>query len=112
MSHDELSQIKKLITDLDEKMIQQRSSHHSDLLKQILELKQDVSAGIKKIDENTTLTTELRQHPIFKAWDDGKTIMKFMKWGGIALIGLSTLIVAIKNGGSILKEYAKLIVKL
>jgi hypothetical protein len=28
------------------------------------------------------------------------------------LIGLSTLIVAIKNGGSILKEYAKLIVRL
>jgi hypothetical protein len=105
MSHDELSQIKNLITNLDEKMIQQRSSHHSDLLRQILAVE-------KKIDENTVMTKELREHPIFRAWNDGKTIVKFMKWGGIALIGLSTLIVAIKNGGSILKEYAKLIVRL
>lgn len=105
MSHDELSQIKNLITQLDEKMIQQRSSHHSDLLKEILGVKNEIA-------ENTRITTELRQHPIFKAWNDGKTVAKFIKYGGIAIIGLSTLIVAIKNGGSIIKEYLKLATKL
>lgn len=105
MSHDELSQIKNLITELDEKMVQQRSSHHSDLLKEILDIK-------KEIAENTKVTTELAKHPIFKAWNDGKTIVKFIKYGGIAIIGLSTLIVAIKNGGSILKEYIKFSIKI
>lgn len=104
MSHDEIKQIKDLITNLDEKMVQQRSSHHSDLLKQILSVE-------KKIDENTVMTKELREHPIFKAWNDGKTIVKFMKWGGIVLIGLSTFLVAIKNGGATIKEYLKFIVK-
>lgn len=105
MSHNEIEQIKTLITQLDEKMIQQRSSHHSDLLKQILDVKNEIK-------ENTQITSELRQHPIFKTWDDGKTIVKFVKWGGIALIGLSTLIVAVKNGGSILKEYIKIAFRL
>lgn len=101
MSHDEISQIKNLITQLDEKMIQQRSSHHSDLLREIISIK-------KEIAENTLITKELREHPIFKAWNDGKTIAKLIKWGGYALIGVSTVLVAIKNGGAILKEYIKL----
>ena len=105
MSHDEIKQIRELITNLDEKMIQQRSAHHSDLLRQIQSVE-------KKIDENTVMTKELREHPIFKAWNDGKTIVKFMKWGGIALIGISTVLVAIKNGGSIIKEYLKFAIRI
>lgn len=105
MSHDELSQLKNLIeekfVELDEKSVQQRSSHHSDLTRQILLLD-------KKIDENTKITTDLTKHPIFKAWNDGKTIAKLIKWGGYALIGVSTVLIAIKNGGAILKEYIKL----
>lgn len=105
MSHDEFSQIKSLIEDLKEQNTQQRSSHHSDLLKQIVDVK-------KEIAENTKLTIELSKHPMFKAWNDGKTIAKFIKWGGIAIIGVSTLIVAIKNGGSIIKEYLKFALKI
>lgn len=87
---------------LEEKSIQQRSGHHSDLLRHIQQIE-------KKVDENTEITKELKSHPIFKAWNDGKTIVKFIKWGGIGLIGISTLLASIKNGGTIIKEYFKLL---
>lgn len=89
---------------LEEKSIQQRSAHHSDLLRYMQQIE-------NKVDENTHITKELKSHPIFRAWNDGKVIVKFIKWGGIALIGISTLLVAIKNGGSILKEYIKISLK-
>ena len=102
MSHDEISQIKNFIRDEFEAL---KSVHHSEFTGQIIQLQ-------KEIKENTELTQKVLNHPIFKAWNDGKTIVKFMKWGGIALIGLSTLVVAIKNGGSVIKEYFKFFIRI
>lgn len=75
---------------LQEENIQHRSAQHSDLLKLIL--------------ENTKMTKEIREHPIFKAWEDGKTLYKFVKWGGLALVALSTVLLAIKNGGLFIRD--------
>lgn len=97
--------IQEQIQFLEEKSIQQRSGHYSHLLNHIQQIE-------KKVDENTQITKELKSHPIFRAWNEGKTIVKFIKWGGIALIGLSTVLVAVKNGGSIIKEYIKLAIRL
>lgn len=44
MSRDDMTEIKKIISALDEKMVQQRSAHQSDLLRQIQILE-------KKFDE-------------------------------------------------------------
>lgn len=108
MNHDEIAQIKNLITNLDEKMVQQRSSHHSDLLREIIAIKKDIETNTQVTENNSKMIVSLSAHPIFKAWDDGKILFKVIKWGGIALIGVSAVLVAIKNGANIVKDVLKI----
>lgn len=115
---DLMNYISDVVKEFDEKSIQQRSGHHSDLLRQIKELDKKIDdntrmtqENTKMMSENTRVTTDLAKHPIFKAWNDGKTIAKIIKWGGYTLIGASAVLVAVKNGGSIIKEYLRLFLK-
>lgn len=64
MSHDELSQLKHLIedkfTELDEKSVQQRSGHHSDLKKQINDMGVSIDIRMYSLEEKiASLGTEL-----------------------------------------------------
>lgn len=93
--------LEKKFKELEEIGIQQRSGHHSDLLREIQRVNKDLN---DKIDTNTKLTEDIRNHPMFKAWETGKTMWKLGKWGGLAIIGASAVLVAIKNGGEVIRD--------
>lgn len=90
MSHDDISQIKTLIEEefnkLDEKSIQQRSGHHSNLLKELKDMNTSINLRIDSMGaEITSLKAEL------SGWKLGSKI------GITVIVALGALITWVLN---------------
>ena len=89
--------IKEFLEEVKHNNVQQQSASNSQLLKMI----NDNTVITKEIKEQLQ---EIRDHQLFKLWEDGKGTIRLLKWVAVPIIAILAFLASLKDGFSIIKR--------